>query len=174
MAPNEHNERAFADFWDDADDEHASWLANKRDDVAITLTGMLHAKGMSFAELAEKLGWKRSRVSKALSGRENLTTNTIAEIVKAAGFDFDIAVRKPSEVRHFQPWEQNYTFPAKEDSCANIHHKNIFPEAITKAVQAAIEEAVNQMAVRSSWRRNYTLCTVAANDGAVDEFSEAA
>lgn len=106
MINNEHNERDLADLWGDVEDDHACWLANKRDDVAITLTGMLHAKGVSFAQLADRLDWKRSRVSRALSGKENLTINTIAEIVQAAGFDFDIAVRNQGETRHFQPWER--------------------------------------------------------------------
>lgn len=95
----------LADLWDDGDDEHAAWLANKREDIAITLTGLLHERQLSRAELARALGWKPSRVSRALSGRENLTINTLAEIVSATGQDFDLLIRQRGVARAIQPWE---------------------------------------------------------------------
>ena len=84
----------LADLWDDGDDEHTAWLANKREDVAITLTGLLHERQLSRADLARALGWKPSRVSRALSGRENLTINTLAQIISATGQDFALQVLK--------------------------------------------------------------------------------
>lgn len=96
----------LADLWDEGDDEHADWLANKREDVAITLTGLLHERQLSRADLARALGWKPSRVSRALSGRENLTINTLAEIIGATGEDFDFLIRKRGAARAMQPWER--------------------------------------------------------------------
>lgn len=81
------------------------WLENKRDDIAISLTGLLEQCNISFADLARRLAWKPSRISRVLSGRENLTINTIAEIVRAADFDFDLVMRPKSAQRALQPWE---------------------------------------------------------------------
>jgi len=86
-------------------DDHAEWLRHKREDAAITLTGMLHSAGMSRADLARRLDWKASRVTRALSGNENLTINTLAEMINAAGLDFDIMLRSRNACRALQPWE---------------------------------------------------------------------
>lgn len=96
----------LADLWDDDIDEHAEWLCNKREDAALTLTGMLHHAGISRAELARQLGWKPSRVTRALTGNENLTLNTLAEIIGAGGLDYDILVRPRGACRALQPWER--------------------------------------------------------------------
>jgi hypothetical protein len=88
------------------DDPHAEWLRNKREDIAITLCGLLHEAAISRADLARKLDWKPSRVTRALSGNENLTINTIATILAAAGKDFDVVVRNRRAVRALQPWEK--------------------------------------------------------------------
>lgn len=96
----------LSDLWDDEINEHAEWLKNKREDTAITLSGTLHAANLSRAELARILDWKPSRVSRILSGHENLTINTLSEIIGATGLDFDILVRPRNECRAFQPWEQ--------------------------------------------------------------------
>lgn len=85
--------------------DHAEWLRHKREDAAIALTGMLHAAGMSRADLARRLDWKASRVTRALSGNENLTINTLAEIINAAGMDFDVMLRSRTGCRALQPWE---------------------------------------------------------------------
>lgn len=95
----------LVDLWDDGDDEHVAWLANKREDVAITLTGLLHERQLSRAGLARALGWKPSRVTRALSGRENLTINTLAEIISATGQDFDLVIRQRGVARALQPSE---------------------------------------------------------------------
>lgn len=100
--------RDLASLWDDDnEDEHSMWLVSKRDDVAITLTGLLHACQVSRADLARKISWKPSRVTRALSGKENLTINTLAEIINAVGGDFDILIRQRGVARALQPWESN-------------------------------------------------------------------
>lgn len=86
-------------------DLHEEWLRHKKEDIAIALTDMLFQAKLSRADLARKLEWKPSRVTKALSGRENLTIGTLAEIVNAAGYDFDIRLRGRGDARAFQPWE---------------------------------------------------------------------
>lgn len=98
--------RSLAEMLSVGFDPHAEWLRNKREDAALTLTSLLNEAGMSRADLSRKLSWKPSRVTCALSGNANLTINTMAEIIGATGFDFDILVRPRSSCRAFQPWEQ--------------------------------------------------------------------
>lgn len=98
----------LADLWsDDAICEREEWLRNKREDVAIELTSLLHHLGISRADLARELEWKPSRVSKALSGNENLTLNTLSSVIDAAGWDFDLVCRPKGSRRSLQPWEQD-------------------------------------------------------------------
>lgn len=97
----------LSDLWDDAEiDEHAEILRNKREDAGIGLCSLLHQAGLTRAELARKLEWKPSRVTRALSGNENLTLNTLTEIINAAGMDYDIVFRNKGTCRTFQPWEK--------------------------------------------------------------------
>lgn len=96
----------LSNLWDNDIDEHAEWLRGKREDIAITINGMLHECKFSRADLARVLKWQPSRVTRALSGGENLTINTLAEIIGAANLDFDILIRPRTAVRAFQPWEE--------------------------------------------------------------------
>lgn len=98
--------RSLAEMLNVEFDPHAEWLRNKREDAALTLTALLSEAGITRADLSRQLSWKPSRVTCALSGNENLTINTMAEIIGATGFDFDILVRPRNSCRAFQPWEQ--------------------------------------------------------------------
>jgi transcriptional regulator with XRE-family HTH domain len=98
--------RSLRDLLNVEFDEHAEILRNKREDAAIELCDLLHQVGISRAELARKLDWKPSRVTRALSGKENLTLNTLAEIINAAGMDYDLVFRKKGSCRSFQPWDR--------------------------------------------------------------------
>jgi transcriptional regulator with XRE-family HTH domain len=78
-------------------------------DVAADLTLLLHHAGKSRAELARSLGWSRARVTQVLSGRGNLTVQTIAAITKALGYKFDTVFRKSAESAPAQPWAARAT-----------------------------------------------------------------
>ena len=53
--------------------------------IAERLDALLKKKGITQHELAMRLGKRDSEVSKWLTGRHNITTNTIAHIEKAVG-----------------------------------------------------------------------------------------
>ncbi|HRQ59173.1 MAG TPA: helix-turn-helix transcriptional regulator [Azoarcus taiwanensis] len=154
----------LADLWGDEDNSHDWWLEGKRDDVAITLTGMLENRGISFADLARKLDWKPSRVSRALSGRENLTINTIAEIIRAADYDFDLLVRPKSAQRALQQWEES------ELRCDLLEHLKIC-ETLVEAAQAMHEtaERLAQRAFRNPMREEIYATLPAQADAANDD-----
>lgn len=78
-------------------------------DVAADLVLLLHHAGKSRAELARALGWSRARVTQVLSGRENLTVQTIAAVTRALGYTFDTVFRKSAESAPAQPWEAQAT-----------------------------------------------------------------
>lgn len=83
-------------------------------DVAADLVLLLHHAGKSRAELARALGWSRARVTQVLSGRENLTVQTIAAVTRALGYTFATVFRKPTEAAPAQPWEAQVTLTRGE------------------------------------------------------------
>lgn len=64
--------------------ENASWLRWSRR-LAITLIGYMQNNGMKRADLAAKLGVSPQYVSKLLSGTENLSFKSIANIEEKLG-----------------------------------------------------------------------------------------
>ena len=64
--------------------------------MAARILDALDAKGMTKAELADKLKVSRQRVNEIVKGRENLTLKTIVEIESALGIML-IAEEKPEQ-----------------------------------------------------------------------------
>ncbi len=64
--------------------ENASWLRWSRQ-LAVTLIGYMQDNGMKRADLASKLGVTPQYVSKLLSGTENLSFKSIANIENKLG-----------------------------------------------------------------------------------------
>lgn len=64
--------------------ENASWLRWSRQ-LAVTLIGYMQDNGMKRADLASKLGVTPQYVSKLLSGTENLSFKSIANIEEKLG-----------------------------------------------------------------------------------------
>lgn len=73
--------------------------------TANRLVFLLKHSGLSRAELARKLGWKKSRVSKVLSGDMNLTIKTITAISEALGYDFEVIFYNEDYPKPKQPWQ---------------------------------------------------------------------
>jgi transcriptional regulator with XRE-family HTH domain len=94
-------------LWDGIEyDEKEENRRNKREDVGIELCGLLHHAGITRSDLARRLEWKPSRVTRALSGNENLTLDTLTTLINALGMDYDLVFRKQGTCRTFQPWER--------------------------------------------------------------------
>lgn len=64
--------------------ENATWLRWSRK-LAVTLIGYMQDNGMKRADLASKLGVSPQYVSKLLSGTENLSFKSIANIEEKLG-----------------------------------------------------------------------------------------
>lgn len=69
----------------------------KAQDVAMGLATVVYRSGLNRAQLAEKLGWKPSRVSRILTGNTNVTIKTIFQICRAINLDFDLVLRNAQE-----------------------------------------------------------------------------
>ncbi len=87
--------------------EHEGLAAElKSVDVAADLVLLLHHAGQSRAQLSRSMGVSRARVTQVLSGRENLTVQTVAVVCSALGYTFDTVFRKAAEDAPMQPWER--------------------------------------------------------------------
>lgn len=80
----------LAGLWAEALEDKDFRFELKAQDVAVQLASAVARSGMTQKELAEKLGWKTSRVSKVLHGASNLTLKTMFQMCEALGIDFDI------------------------------------------------------------------------------------
>lgn len=78
----------------------------KKDHFAAELAALMIHAGKSRSEMAEKLGWSKSRITNVLSGKCNLTVRSIYEWSASLGFDIDINFHLPSESSASQPWEK--------------------------------------------------------------------
>lgn len=77
----------------------------KMEQAASHLVGLLRHRKISRSELAEQLGWSKSRVTKVLSGDVNLTIKTITTITEKLGYDFDIIFHNCDYEKPKQPWQ---------------------------------------------------------------------
>ncbi len=72
--------------------ENASWLRWSRQ-LAITLIGYMQANGLKRGDLAAKLGVSPQYVSKLLSGTENFSLKSIANIEDRLGISCMVMVK---------------------------------------------------------------------------------
>lgn len=72
--------------------------------IATDLVFLLKHSGLSRSELATKLGWSKSRVTKVLSGDENLTVRTITSVAECLGYAFDVVFYNENYDQPKQPW----------------------------------------------------------------------
>ena len=78
----------------------------KKEIIADHIKSLVHHIGKSHTELCDELGWKKSRFSKVISGKANLTLKTIFEISVATGYDFDLVFNNKNKKACFQPWNK--------------------------------------------------------------------
>lgn len=74
------------------------------DRIASDLVFLLKHSGLSRSELASSLGWKKSRVTRVLSGDENLTIKTITSVAECLGYGFDVVFYNEKYDQPKQPW----------------------------------------------------------------------
>jgi transcriptional regulator with XRE-family HTH domain len=87
------------------DEYDVDMSAIKMEQIASHLVGLLRHKKISRSELAKELGWRKSRVTKVLSGDENLTIKTMTVITQKLGYDFDVIFHNKNYDKPKQPWQ---------------------------------------------------------------------
>ena len=110
-------------------------LELQKDQVGTDLVSLLAFADTSRTELAQVLGYKKSRVTRILSGMENLTLRTIHDVCKAIGYEFDVTFRKKSEAKPLQPWQSlefNFENPVYVTSKA-VYTGSLRPSSITRS-----------------------------------------
>lgn len=80
----------MASLWEESLKDEDFRFELKAQDVAVKLANAVALSGMTQKELADKLGWKTSRMSKVLHGASNLTLKTMFQVCEALGIDFDV------------------------------------------------------------------------------------
>lgn len=68
-------------------------------EAAELISQLMHEKGMSKADLARELKKSRAWVTQLLSGKNNLTIRTLAEVIHALGGKVEISCSAPIDTR---------------------------------------------------------------------------
>lgn len=118
---NSNTEIAQEDDFDFFDFSDVDPFFAKRNAVANELLALISHENISRKKLSENLEWAPSRLSKVLSGEQNLTVKTITAISLALGYDFSIYFHKIHKKEMVQPWE-------KTTEIANLSKINIVSE----------------------------------------------
>jgi len=82
--------KELAELWEESLQDEDFRFELKAQDIAVNLANAVAQSGMTQKELADKLGWKTSRMSKVLHGASNLTLKTMFQVCEALGIDFDV------------------------------------------------------------------------------------
>jgi transcriptional regulator with XRE-family HTH domain len=77
----------------------------KKDYIATQLAALMSFCEKSRSDMAEGLGWEKSRITRILSGENNLTIKTIWEFSSYLGFDYDVVFHSADQRRPQQPWQ---------------------------------------------------------------------
>lgn len=72
--------------------------------VAADLSMLLVHSDCSRSQLASVLEYKKSRISRILSGDENLTLKTLTKVANALGYTFDVVFYNNDYPKPNQPW----------------------------------------------------------------------
>lgn len=140
------NEKEFANLFESLWDDEDLIFEAKAQDVAIELASAVQKAGFSRAELAKKLNWKPSRVTKVLTGSSNLTLKTIFQICRAIGLEFDVVLRKAhQQAEVVDPDKRQAIY---QEAVHNLHKSRQLLQAATE-----LHRRVSQRALAT---RNYT------------------
>lgn len=113
--------------------------------VASDLTLLLRHSGLKRADLATKLGVRKSRVTRILSGDENLTIKSITSIAEALDYTFDVVFYNKNYPKPKQPWliEREKTVKAKLEGKINSFYDFDLRLSLSKNKSRAINTIPN-------------------------------
>ena len=130
----------------------------KAQSVSIDLVRAISECGFSQADVAHKLGWSASRVSRVLHGAPNLTLRTLHELSSALSLEFDVIYRKAGEHRAPQPWEAVVMLENAAEVCKKIENLHVAAQDNLSKSECMLETA--RQLNRRAWHCNKGFDTV--------------
>lgn len=161
MTKENHNteiaENSEFDFFDFSDVDP---FFTKKNAVANELLALISHENISRKQLCESLDWAPSRLSKVLSGEQNITVKTITAISLALGYDFSIYFHKIHKKEMVQPWE-------KTSYISNISQINTISEIKKYNINVHIQSKEDVMMDLLCGRGKESYLSVSVNEKAV-------
>ncbi|QCG54802.1 helix-turn-helix domain-containing protein [Salmonella enterica] len=161
MTKENHNteiaENSEFDFFDFSDVDP---FFTKKNAVANELLALISHENISRKQLCESLDWAPSRLSKVLSGEQNITVKTITAISLALGYDFSIYFHKIHKKEMVQPWE-------KTSYISNISQVNTISEIKKYNINVHIQSKEDVMMDLLYGRGKESYLSVSVNEKAV-------
>lgn len=161
MTKENHNteiaENSEFDFFDFSDVDP---FFTKKNAVANELLALISHENISRKQLCESLDWAPSRLSKVLSGEQNITVKTITAISLALGYDFSIYFHKIHKKEMVQPWE-------KTSYISNISQVNTISEIKKYNINVHIQSKEDVMMDLLLGRGKESYLSVSVNEKAV-------
>lgn len=161
MTKENHNteiaENSEFDFFDFSDVDP---FFTKKNAVANELLALISHENISRKQLCESLDWAPSRLSKVLSGEQNITVKTITAISLALGYDFSIYFHKIHKKEMVQPWE-------KTSYISNISQVNTISEIKKYNINVHIQSKEDVMMDLLYGRGKESYLSVSVNEKAI-------
>jgi len=134
------NDISLFDFIDELEPEDIQMEV-----VAADLSMLLVHANCSRSQLATNLGYKKSRISRVLSGDENLTLKTLTKVTDALGYTFDVIFHNKNYDRPKQPWTID-----RENKKNTTHKQTIKPKIFNLELQTGDQVVSDVLAGKES------------------------
>ena len=79
-------------FVDEAKQSDAYWVESAKLEFALALEQQRRAAGLSYADLAKKMGTSAAYISKVFRGDTNLTIESMVKLARATGGQLDVRI----------------------------------------------------------------------------------
>lgn len=113
--------------------------------IASDLVFLLKHSGLNRSELAKKLGCEKSRVTRVLSGDENLTIKTLTSVSESLGYGFDVVFYNKDYAKPKQPWTID-----RENKKITAHKQTIKPRTFNLELQTGDQVVSDVLAGKES------------------------
>lgn len=144
-----HGKIDMASLWQESISDKDFQFEIKANSVAVDLVRAISEQGLTQAQIADKLGWTASRVSRVLHSGSNLTLRTLTDFVTALNLEFDVIYRHPNQRRAPQPWETTSMLHAALSVCRDIDVMHSATQENLSKSEAMLDTA--RTLVRRGW-----------------------
>jgi len=147
--PTVHTKIDMSALWQQSMEDDNFRFEIKAQTVAVDLARAMVEIGLTQAQVAEKLGWKPSRVSRVVHGAPNITLRTLHDFAMALGLEFDVIYRRTGQRRGPQPWERQAMLDEAVTVCRKIDSLHDNAKANLTKTQVMLNTACQL--VRRGW-----------------------